>query len=191
MALNTLGLSHDKFLSANDYLLGIQQRVRTFNVINVVDKPYTISNAAITTPVNIQLPSLVQMMYYNYYTASVNCPYQVQDLSCYYCDKIKNDITHYIRKTLTNYVYCFINYVFSSRQQSSRHECYGSGFRKPSGDCDNIPCYRKYLERFTRCIVHWWHTLYRRQYKDPQRILYCCNVSLCRCKFCEFYLVSI
>lgn len=92
LALTTLGQDEP---SADEYLLGIQTLLPGFNAINLFDGPRNVSSAAITTPVMVLKPTLEDMMYYNYYTAAVNCPYQVQNLSCYYCPIIKKDIACY------------------------------------------------------------------------------------------------
>lgn len=85
----TLGL---KLLAGTDYLLGIQNLLPIFNKINLFDGPSRISAAPITTPVNVTKPTREEMMYYNYYTASVNCQYGVRTMTCGYCPKIKGDI---------------------------------------------------------------------------------------------------
>lgn len=37
-------------------------------------------------------PSLQQMMYYNYYSAAMYCQYYLNDLSCVFCEKFRNDV---------------------------------------------------------------------------------------------------
>lgn len=57
----------------------------------LLDGPDSVSYASTTPTTNIK-PTRDQMMYYNYYCASMYCQYQVNDLSCDYCKKFKGDI---------------------------------------------------------------------------------------------------
>lgn len=57
------------------------------------DGPSDILNA--TTSTNTTMPTLKQMMYYNYYAASMYCQYQLQNLSCVFCKKFKGDVDAY------------------------------------------------------------------------------------------------
>lgn len=57
----------------------------------LLDGPASVSYAP-TTPTTNTKPSLEQMMYYNYYCASMYCQYQVIDLSCTYCANFSGDI---------------------------------------------------------------------------------------------------
>lgn len=65
--------------------------VPTLNIIDFLDGPASISHAS-TTPKTNSEPTLAQMKYYNYYAASMYCQYQLNDLSCDYCRKFKNDV---------------------------------------------------------------------------------------------------
>lgn len=80
--------------STDEFLLNLSELLPTFNPINLFDGPTYISNAP-ATPTTTVKPTVQQMMYYNYYTASVNCMLLVNDLSCSYCQKIKGDINMY------------------------------------------------------------------------------------------------
>lgn len=56
-----------------------------------LDGPESISNAQ--TPMNQnQLPTLEQMNYYMYYAASTYYGYDLQNLSCEYCLKFRDDL---------------------------------------------------------------------------------------------------
>lgn len=55
------------------------------------DGPANICYATTTAATNLK-PTLQQMMYYNYYAASMYCQYQLSDLSCEYCQKFKYDV---------------------------------------------------------------------------------------------------
>lgn len=57
----------------------------------LLDGPAAISYAP-TTPTTNNKPTLPQMIYYNYYSASMYCQYQLDDLSCEYCNKFKGDV---------------------------------------------------------------------------------------------------
>ncbi len=57
----------------------------------LLDGPANFSNAP-TTPTTNYKPTLQQMMYYNYYSASMYCQYQLKSLSCEYCKKFKGDV---------------------------------------------------------------------------------------------------
>lgn len=88
--MHTLG----QMESSDTFLSNLSALLPTFDVINLFDGPKNISSAP-ATPTTTVKPTVQQMMYYNYYTASVNCMYLVDDLSCSYCQKIKGDITKY------------------------------------------------------------------------------------------------
>lgn len=55
------------------------------------DGPAEVSYAP-TTPTTNFRPTVNQMMYYNYYSASMYCQYQLNDLSCEHCRKFKGDV---------------------------------------------------------------------------------------------------
>lgn len=57
----------------------------------LLDGPDYVSYAP-TTPTTNAKPTLQQMMYYNYYSASMYCQYQLSDLSCEYCNKFNGDV---------------------------------------------------------------------------------------------------
>lgn len=57
----------------------------------LLDGPANISYAPTTPTTNLK-PTLQQMMYYNYYSAAMYCQYQLDDLSCSYCNKFKGDV---------------------------------------------------------------------------------------------------
>lgn len=60
--------------------------------LNVIDG-LPITNVT-TTPSKNRLPSKAQMMYYNYHSA-VNYYYDLEHLTCEYCQKIKPDIANH------------------------------------------------------------------------------------------------
>lgn len=93
MALATWGQSLPQ---SDQYLAGIQQLFPSFNEMNQYDGPLDVSGAPIITPINVKKPTREEMMYYNYYTASVNCPMSVKTMECSYCPKIKGDIKDYV-----------------------------------------------------------------------------------------------
>jgi len=64
-----------------------------YNQVDLFDGPAALSQAPTTT--TIQKPTLDEMKYYNYYTASMYCPYQLSNLSCLYCQKFKGDVVKY------------------------------------------------------------------------------------------------
>ncbi len=63
------------------------------NQLNVIDG-FPVTNATTTMPTMNRLPTKDQMVYYNYY-AAVNYYYDLENLTCYYCSKIKPDITNH------------------------------------------------------------------------------------------------
>lgn len=63
--------------------------------LNIIDN-FSVTNIT-TTPTRNQLPSKAQLMYYNYYSA-VNYYYDLQNLTCEYCLKIKPDIANHTGK---------------------------------------------------------------------------------------------
>lgn len=67
------------------------------------DGPASISHAS-TTPTTSQTPTLAQMQYYNYYSACVDCQYQVNDLDGPFCQIIKKDV--YTSKGNENNMFC-------------------------------------------------------------------------------------
>lgn len=77
--------------SSDLYLLGLAKHLPVLNSVNLFDGPYSVSNAA-TTPATTIQPKLKQMKYYNYYAASMYCPYELDDLSCEYCQKFEQDV---------------------------------------------------------------------------------------------------
>lgn len=60
--------------------------------LNIIDA-IPITNAP-TTPTSNKLPTLAQIKYYNYY-AAVNYFYDLENLTCAYCLKIKPDIANH------------------------------------------------------------------------------------------------
>lgn len=87
-----VAISSDSYTPSSDsYLLGLAKYLPLFSSINLFDGPYSVSNAP-TTPATTIKPTLKQMKYYNYYAASMYCPYDLDDLSCEYCRKFKNDV---------------------------------------------------------------------------------------------------
>lgn len=60
----------------------------------VFDGPARISNAPTKTNKNT-LPSLDQMMYYNYYSVAAYFPYDQDDLNCEYCLEFKDDVDYH------------------------------------------------------------------------------------------------
>lgn len=57
----------------------------------LLDGPAAVSYAPTTPTTNLK-PSLNKMMYYNYYSASMYCQYEINDLSCTYCEKFRRDV---------------------------------------------------------------------------------------------------
>ncbi|KAJ6641353.1 Tonsoku-like protein, partial [Pseudolycoriella hygida] len=57
------------------------------------DGPAHISQAPTSTKTTT--PTLDEMMYYNYYAASMYCQYYLNDLSCVFCDKFRADVDAY------------------------------------------------------------------------------------------------
>lgn len=86
------------FPSGDEYLLGIQKLIPSFNYKNFFDGPSSISSAKMSSPIKAIKPTREEMMYYNYYTASVNSAFGVKTMECGYCSKIKNDITNFVGK---------------------------------------------------------------------------------------------
>lgn len=60
--------------------------------VYLLDGPANVSYAPTKPTTNLR-PSLEQMKYYNYYCASMYCQYQLNDLSCKYCQKFKRDVS--------------------------------------------------------------------------------------------------
>lgn len=89
--------SSDNTSSSDEYLLGLLKALPFLNSIDLFDMPYSVSNAP-TTPSTTIKPTLDQMKYYNYYTASMYCPYELEELSCEYCQRFKNDIVNHTGK---------------------------------------------------------------------------------------------
>lgn len=76
--------------STDDFILNTL--IPYLNVTNfLLDGPASVSYA-LTTPTTNGKPTLEQMMYSNYYSASMYCQYQLSDLSCEYCAKFKGDV---------------------------------------------------------------------------------------------------
>ncbi|XP_037037057.1 lipase-like [Bradysia coprophila] len=84
------------FPSPDRYLSVIQNLFSSYHKNNLFDGPSSISAAKIATPIRTIKPTREEMMYYNYYTASINCPFGVRTMECGYCSKIKDDITNYV-----------------------------------------------------------------------------------------------
>lgn len=59
--------------------------------VNPFDGPASVSNVQTSASLN-KLPTKKQMMYYNYYAAAAYYIYDLKDLSCEWCLKIKPDI---------------------------------------------------------------------------------------------------
>lgn len=76
--------SNDTYLLAK--LIPILSPVNNY----IFDGPADISQAKTST--RTIKPSLEQMMYYNYYSAAMYCQYNLNDLSCVFCDKFRNDV---------------------------------------------------------------------------------------------------
>ncbi|KAJ6635789.1 Lipase, partial [Pseudolycoriella hygida] len=89
--MTTVFLSLGFSILSNDYLFGLMKYFPVFKSITHYDGPAEISNAP-TDPTTTMLPTLEQMMYYNYYTSSMYCPYDLKNLSCEYCVKFKKDV---------------------------------------------------------------------------------------------------
>lgn len=77
--------------SSKTYLLGLVKEFPLFNQFNLYDGPSKISNAP--TMSASMTPTLEQMMYYNYYSTSMYCPYELANLTCDTCKKFKDDVT--------------------------------------------------------------------------------------------------
>lgn len=90
MATNTLGIS------GTEYLAGIQNLLPELNYVNLFDGPSSVSSAPITSSVQITRPTRQEMVYYGYYTASVNCAYGTMKMDCNYCKKIIGDIVDFV-----------------------------------------------------------------------------------------------
>lgn len=80
------------------------------------DGPAEIVNAP-TTPSTAAKPTLDNMMYYNYYAASMYCQYQLNDLSCKFCQHFKDNVNLYAgNKNLGKMIYALrlINQILNS-----------------------------------------------------------------------------
>lgn len=95
--LAKVSLTVDYTPSTNTYLLGLTRVLPILDIVNLFDEPYTVSNAE-TTPTTNSEPTVDQMMYYNYYAASMYCPYELKNLTCEYCQKFKNDVDNHTGK---------------------------------------------------------------------------------------------
>lgn len=71
--------------------LALHALLPILSTVDLFDGPPRISNAPTKPTTNLK-PTVEQMMYYNYYAASMYCQYQLNDLSCLYCKKFKNDV---------------------------------------------------------------------------------------------------
>lgn len=78
--------------STDQYLF--TQLSEKINYIDLFDGPASVSQASAISAKTTQ-PSLDEIMYYNYFSASVYCSYQLEDLSCKYCQKFKSDISYH------------------------------------------------------------------------------------------------
>lgn len=85
----------------SDDTLALLALVPSLNTVNFLDGPSNISHAP-TTPTTNSKPSLAEMMYYNYYTAAMYCQYELDDLSCDYCNKFKKDVYYHTGETWCN-----------------------------------------------------------------------------------------
>lgn len=90
--LMALGAFGEEYTPGTDKYL-LQALVPFLNPLNglLFDGPANISSAS-TTASQHNLPNLEQMMYYNYYCASMYYGYGHADLSCEYCLKYKPDV---------------------------------------------------------------------------------------------------
>lgn len=86
--MGTLGQDYTPELS--DYVFN--PFIPVLSQLNVIDG-LPITNTP-TTPTSNHLPTKDQMMYYNYY-AAVNYYYDLKNLTCAYCLKIKPDIADF------------------------------------------------------------------------------------------------
>lgn len=91
--MGTLGVEYAYELE--DYIF--YPALPLLNQLNVIDG-LPITNVS-TTPTSNRLPTKAQMMYYNYYSA-VNYYYDLENLTCYYCQKIKPDIADHKGMTI-------------------------------------------------------------------------------------------
>lgn len=83
---------HDYTPGAEDYLLKFL--IPFLNPTRTFDGPKSISSQLTTLSSN-RLPTIDQMMYYNYYAASTYYIYDHGDFSCKWCLKVKPDLTDY------------------------------------------------------------------------------------------------
>lgn len=92
----------------------------------LLDGPACVSYAP-TTPTTNKKPTLDQMMYYNYYSASMYCQYEINDLSCKYCQKFKKDVATHKGNTLINTQNGIgLNVTFNGSSDEQRYDrhCY-------------------------------------------------------------------
>ncbi|KAJ6632995.1 Lipase [Pseudolycoriella hygida] len=84
------------FPSADNYLTDIHRLIPSFDQTNQYDGPASISSAPITTTINVTKPTREEMMYYNYYAASVDSPFEVKTMDCVYCPMVKDDMSQFV-----------------------------------------------------------------------------------------------
>lgn len=78
----------------NEYLLEALSPVLSVLKYYVFDGPANITNAPTEENRN-ELPSVDQMMYYNYYCAATYDGYGLENLDCEYCKKFKDSVVYH------------------------------------------------------------------------------------------------
>lgn len=88
------------------------------------DGPASVSNAPTVRNRNI-LPTVRQIRYYNYYTASMYYGYDLENLSCEYCEQFEGDVDDHegINKIFLSSINCctFSSVSSSHSQRHSQH----------------------------------------------------------------------
>lgn len=62
---------------------------------NPFDFPVSLSQAYVSGPVNTQTVPFEEIRYYNYFAASIYCPYTIQNLSCCYCQHFNSTVSEF------------------------------------------------------------------------------------------------
>ncbi|XP_037038368.1 lipase-like [Bradysia coprophila] len=92
IALASTALAEEYTPGSDEYLLNAL--VPLLSPLNAFDGPAYISNAT-TRPNKNTLPTVDQMMYYNYYAESAYYVYDHDDLTCDSCLEFKDDVTYH------------------------------------------------------------------------------------------------